>query len=43
MEELTCYHKLSKEAGWDEEGESTVTKMKTLMIVWGFGRARREV
>jgi hypothetical protein len=31
MEELTCYHKLSKEAGWDEEGESTVTKMKALI------------
>jgi GTPase SAR1 family protein len=31
VEELTCYHKLSKEAGWDEEGESAVTKMKALI------------
>jgi hypothetical protein len=31
MEELTCYHKISKEAGWYEEGESTVTKMKALI------------
>jgi GTPase SAR1 family protein len=31
VEELTCYHKLSKEAGWHEEGESTVTKMKALI------------
>ena len=31
MEELLCYHKLSKEAGWHEEGQSTVTKMKALI------------
>jgi hypothetical protein len=31
MEELLGYHKVSKEAGWHEEGESTVTKMKALV------------
>jgi hypothetical protein len=31
MEELLCYHKLSKEAGWHEEAESTVTRMKVLV------------
>jgi GTPase SAR1 family protein len=31
MEELLCYHIVSKEAGWHEEGKSTVTKMKALI------------
>jgi GTPase SAR1 family protein len=31
MDELLCYHKLTKEAVWHEEGKTTVTKMKDLI------------
>jgi hypothetical protein len=31
MDELLCYHKVSKQAGRDDDGESTVTTMKALI------------
>lgn len=31
MKDLLGYHKLSKETGWHEEGESTVANVKALI------------
>jgi hypothetical protein len=34
IEELLCYHTVSKQAGWDKDGESTVSTMKALIKRW---------